>query len=85
MISGFSAMAEAMVNPDLGRNGNEILPHSTPFLNDQSESLDIPSAMDRVTGIEFLIYQLVFLNLFLKTKLIFYFYTFLHLNCYSTK
>ena len=25
-------------------------PHSTPSLNDQSESLDIPSAMDRRTG-----------------------------------
>ena len=52
MISGFSAMAEAMVNPDLGRNANEILPHSTPFLIDPSESLDIPSAMDRGTGIQ---------------------------------
>ena len=52
MISGFSAMAEAMVNPDLERNGNEILPHSTPFLIDPSESLDIPSAMDRGTGIQ---------------------------------
>ena len=51
MISGFSAMAEAMVNPDLERNGNEILPHSTPFLIDPSESLDIPSAMDRGIGI----------------------------------
>ena len=52
MISGFSAMAEAMVNPDFGRNANEILPHSTPFLIDPSESLDIPSAMDRGTGIQ---------------------------------
>ena len=72
---------EAWVTPDLGRNISEILPHSTPFLNDQSESLDIPSAMDRVTGIEFLIYQLVLVNSFFKTKqnLFFYFYTFLHL------
>ena len=45
-------MAEAMVNPDLGRNGNEILPHSTPFLIDPSESLDNSSAMDRGTGIQ---------------------------------
>ena len=50
MISGFSAMAEAMVNPDFGRNANEIPPHSTPFLIDPSESLDIPSAMDRGTA-----------------------------------
>ena len=50
MISGFSAVAEALVTPDLGRNVSEILPHSTPFLNDRSESLDIPSAMDRRTG-----------------------------------
>ena len=27
-----------------------VTPHSTPFLNDRSESLDIPSAMDRGTG-----------------------------------
>ena len=52
MISGFSAVAEALVTPDLGRNVSEILPHSTPFLNDRSESLDIPSAMDRGTGIQ---------------------------------
>ena len=50
MISGFFAMAEAMVNPDLGRNENKILPHSTPFIIDPSEPLDIPSAMDRGTA-----------------------------------
>ena len=49
MISGFS---EAWITPDLGRNVNEILPHSTPFLNGQPESLDIPYAMDRGTGIQ---------------------------------
>ena len=48
MISGFS---EAWIAPDLGRNVNKILPHGTPFLNGQPESLDIPSAMDRGTGI----------------------------------
>ena len=42
MISGFSAVAEALVTPDLGRNVSEILPHSTPFLNGQSDSLDLP-------------------------------------------
>ena len=47
MIFGFS---EAWIAPDLGRNVNEILPHGTPFLNGQLESLDIPSAMDRGTG-----------------------------------
>jgi len=50
MISGFSAVAEALVTPDLGRNVSEILPHSTPFLNGQSDSLDFqltPSAMNR--------------------------------------
>jgi hypothetical protein len=52
MISGFSAVAEAWVTPDLGRNPSKILPHSTPFLNDRSESLQIPSAMDRGTGIQ---------------------------------
>ena len=52
MISGFSAAAEAWVTPDLGRNASEILPHSTPFLNRRSESLDIPSAIDRGTGIQ---------------------------------
>ena len=52
MISGFSAVADAMVTPDLGRNVSEILPHSTPFLNGRSESLDISSAMDRGTGIQ---------------------------------
>ena len=52
MISGFSAVAEAWVTPDLGRNASEILPHSTPFLNRRSESLDIPSAIDRGTGIQ---------------------------------
>ena len=67
MISGFSAVAEAWVTPDLGRNASEILPHSTPFLNGRSESLYIPSAMDRGTGIqiktkEFLIYELYTLN-----------------------
>ena len=50
MISGFS---EAWVTPDLGRNVSEVLPHSTPFLIDPTESLDIPSAMDRgTTGIQ---------------------------------
>ena len=49
MISGFS---EAWVTPDLERNVNEILPHSTPFLNGQPESLNISSAMDRGTGIQ---------------------------------
>ena len=52
MISGFSAVAEAWVTPELGRNISEILPHSTPFLNGQSELLDIPSAMDRGKGIQ---------------------------------
>ena len=41
---------EVWVTPDLGRNVVEILPHSTPFPNDQSESLDMPSAMGRGTG-----------------------------------
>ena len=50
MIFGFSSESEAWVTPDMGRNVSEILPHSTPFLNDRSESLDIPSAMDRGTG-----------------------------------
>ena len=49
MISGFS---EAWIAPDLERNVNEILPHGTPFLNGQPESLDIPSAIDRGTGIQ---------------------------------
>jgi hypothetical protein len=40
MISGFSDVAEAWVTPDLGRNVSEILPHITPFLNGQSDSLD---------------------------------------------
>ena len=52
MISGFSAVAEALVTSDLGRNVSEILPHSTPFLNDQFESLDNPSAMDSEKGIQ---------------------------------
>ena len=49
MIFGFSAMAEAWVTPDSGRNLSEILPHSTPFLNGQPESLDslTPYAMSR--------------------------------------
>ena len=47
MISGFSAVAEALVTPDLGRNVSEILPHSTSFLNGRSESLDFPSATFR--------------------------------------
>jgi len=50
MISGFSFVAEAWVTPDLGRNVSEILPHSTPFLNGQSDSLDFPltpSAINR--------------------------------------
>ena len=47
MIFGFSSESEAWVTPDMGRNVSEILPHSTPFLNDRSESLDIPSAIDR--------------------------------------
>ena len=47
MISGFSAVADAWVTPDLGRNVSEILPHTTPFLNGQSESLDFPSAIFR--------------------------------------
>ena len=47
MISGFSAVAEALVTPELGRNVSEILPHSTPFLNGPSESLDFPSAIFR--------------------------------------
>ena len=70
MISGFS---EAWITPDLGRNVNEILPHSTPFLNGQPESLDIPSAIDRGTGIqiktkEFWIYECMnFLNYTLQT------------------
>ena len=50
MISGFSAVAEAWVTPELGRNISEILPHSTPFLIGKSELLDIPSAMDRGAG-----------------------------------
>ena len=41
---------KAWVTPDLGRNVVEILPHSTPLLNDRSEYSDIPSAMDRGTG-----------------------------------
>ena len=52
MISGFSDVAEAWVTPDLGRNVSEILPHITPFLNGQSDSLDFqltPSAMNRVS------------------------------------
>jgi hypothetical protein len=32
-------------------NVSEILPHGTPFLNGQSELVDIPSIMDR-TGIQ---------------------------------
>ena len=47
MISGFSAVAEAWVTPDLVRNVSDILPHSTPFLNGQSESLDFSSAISR--------------------------------------
>ena len=47
MIFGFSSESEAWVTPDMERNVSEILPHSTPFLNDRSESLDIPSAIDR--------------------------------------
>ena len=47
MISGFSAVTEAWITPDLERNVTEILPHSTPFLNGQSESLDFPSAIPR--------------------------------------
>ena len=43
---------ETWVTPDLGRNVSEILPHSTPFINDQFESLDNPSAMDRGKGIQ---------------------------------
>ena len=43
---------ETWVTPDLGRNVSEVLPHSTPFLNDQFESLDNPSAMDREKGIQ---------------------------------
>ena len=34
---------EAWVTP-------HAFPHSTPFLNERSESLEIPSAMDRGTG-----------------------------------
>ena len=41
---------ESWVTPDLGRNVVEILPLSTPFLNDRSETLDIPFTMDRGTG-----------------------------------
>ena len=52
MIFGFSSESEAWVTPDMGRNVSEILPHSTSFLIDPSESLDIPSAMDRGTGIQ---------------------------------
>ena len=50
MMLGFSAAAEAGITPDLGRNVSEILPHRTPFLNGQSDSLDFqltPSAMNR--------------------------------------
>ena len=48
MISGFSVVAEAAwVTPDLGRNESKILAHGTPFLNGQSESLDLPSAIFR--------------------------------------
>ena len=50
MMLGFSAAAEAGITPDLGRNVSEILPHSAPFLNGQSDSLDFqltPSAMNR--------------------------------------
>ena len=47
MMLGFSAAAEAGITPDLGRNVSEILPHSTPFLNGQSETLDFPSAIYR--------------------------------------
>ena len=43
---------ETWVTPDLGRNVSKILPHSTPFLNDEFESLDNPSAMDREKGIQ---------------------------------
>ena len=51
---------EAWVTPDLGRNVVEILPHSTPFLNDRSEFLDIPSTMDRGTGNQ--IYTNIWIN-----------------------
>ena len=47
MIFGFSAAVEAGITPDLGRNVSEILPHSTPFLNGQSDSLEFPSAIYR--------------------------------------
>ena len=47
MIFGFSSESEAWVTPDMGRNVSEILPHSTPFLNGQSDSLDFPSAIYR--------------------------------------
>ena len=42
---------ETWDNPDFGRNVSKILPHSTPFINEQFESLDNPSAMDRGKGI----------------------------------
>ena len=35
---------ETWITPDLERNLSEILPHSTPFLNDKPESLGNPSA-----------------------------------------
>ena len=47
MIFGFSSESEAWVTPDMGRNVSEILPHSIPFLNGQSDSLDFPSAIYR--------------------------------------
>ena len=47
VISGFSTVAEAWITPDLGRNVRESLPHSTLFLNGQSELLDFPSAIYR--------------------------------------
>ena len=51
MIFGFSAESEAWVTLDMGRNVSEVLPHGTPFINGQSESLDITSAGNRGTGI----------------------------------
>ena len=43
---------EAWATQNLGRNLSEILPHNTPFLNDQPESLDNPSAINRGKGIK---------------------------------
>ena len=40
----------SMLYEKLDKDEAWVTPQSTPFLNDRSESLDIPSAMDRGTG-----------------------------------